>query len=222
MRVCFTCYRERAEVDLMVYHATLRTIDTSINFDRVAHAYGGPGSPLFEWIRVARDHWPDPLAKLECVLAVSVLDVYAQSILFTLLMKSKRVPYSIYSSDWGIYFKDFKKWRGRQSTQNLSSLIGFLKSKFNINVAIRNDDRRLVDEANKVRNEFIHRSSYFNIADPKTCLSWMKIDSTRRGIISQFNLGELPRIVNEIIRVIDRAVLDKHNLPEEILIWRQQ
>ena len=101
-------------------------------------------------------------------------------------------------------------------------MIGFLKSKFNIDVATRNDDRRLVEEANKVRNEFIHSSSYHNIADPKTCLSWMKIDLTRRGIISQFNLGELPRIVNEIIGVINGAVLDKYNLPDEILIWRQQ
>lgn len=222
MRVYFTCYRERAETDLMVYHSTLRTIDKSIDFDQMAYAYGGPGSPMFEWILVARDHWPDPLAKLECVLAVSVLDVYAQSILFTLLMKSKGVPYTVCSSDWDIHFKEFKKWKGRQSTQHLSSLIGFLKSGFHINVAIRDDDRHLVDKANKVRNEFIHRSSYFNIADPKTCLSWMKIDSTRRGITSQFNLGELPRIVNEIIGVIDRAVLDKYDLPDEILVRRQQ
>ena len=206
----------------MVYHATLRTIDKSINFDGVARAYGGPGNPMFEWILVARDHWPDPLAKLECVLAISALDVYAQSILFALLMKSKGVPYSVYSSDWPIHFKNFIKWKGRRSTQNLTSLIKLLKSEFGIDVAVRDDYRHLVEEANKVRNEFIHKSSYRTIADPKTHLSWMKIDSTRRKIISQFNLGELPRIVNEIIGVIDRAVLKKYDLPDEILMWRHQ
>lgn len=222
MRVYFTCYRERAEVDLMVYHATMRTIDKSIDFDRVAHTYGDPGSPMFEWILVARNHWPDPLAKLEHVLAVSVFDVYAQSILFTLLMKSKGVPHTVYSSDWDIHFKDFNKWKRKRSTQNLSSLIKLLKSEFQIDVAIRKGDRDLVVKANKVRNEFIHQSSYFHIADPKTCLSWMKIDSTRRRIVSRFDLGELSRIVNEIIGVIDRAVVENRDLPHEILICRQQ
>ena len=99
--------------------------------------------------------------------------------------------------------------------------MNLLKKEFSIDVAIRDSDRELVEKANKVRNAFVHASSYHEILDPGTYLSFIKPEPRMKDHYGQVNLGEFPRILNEIVGMIDQAVLEKYDLPDEILMWRQ-
>jgi hypothetical protein len=221
MKTFFTCYRSRAETDLAVFHATLRTIQRTIDFQSVADRHKAAENIMYEWVYAARDHWPDPLTKLEAVFTVSVLDVYAQSLMFALRMKQLGLPFATYSADWNGHGKSFKKWMKNRSTQNLQLVLDFLQAEFHVHPAIPADTVSRVTEANAIRNKFIHASLYINIHDPATKDYWMRPDPAQKTTFTDENLGELPRLANEAIGLIDVAALTVHPLPCELLMYRE-
>ncbi len=202
-------------------HATISTLRENVSEDtfresaRNAKDSHGASS---RWKDVAANHWPEPLAYIEHILAISMLETYAQGIVFSLYMAKEGISYQEYSSDWECYKKKFRNRKPRSSTQNIRSLVKHLKKEYKIEISLEEKELVYLQKANDKRNKIIHTSGHENLASPSYQENWNIPSSASKLFFGDYEVGELPSRVYAAIKEIDKCVISSGALPKTVLM----
>lgn len=192
------------------------------SFHQAASLLKSSKPALYPWVQIAAIQWPEPLFRLEYIASISILDIYAQGLLFALLMAEDDVPVTVYTNDWSKYKKRFKAKIRNNSTQNIRSIVAALKNYFHLNIVIDNALMEQIEIGNRLRNDAVHSMSYLNIADPETAWVWMKENTPQRKNFRSDAPSELPYNIIKAIRIIDHDVMAVNKLPLELTMYSSE
>jgi hypothetical protein len=200
----------------------LRDSVSDRTFDEVAR-HIGVNTAEGQWALIARNHWPNQLPQLECMLAIGAFDLYASSLLVGLWIAGNKIPSEQYRDRWKPSLRRAKRWATMSSncknisTQNTTAFLALL-AKLGVQVPVDDALRAICDRSNATRNKIAHQLGLHDPLNMDRPAAFARPDAEDRDVFKDHIVGAQFSDLFKVVAAIDFAVVSQAAVSRRFII----